>query len=58
MPPYKSEAQRKKFRELFEEGKISKETLDKFERETGDTKLPAYNRKNAPLTKRPKRVLK
>jgi len=37
--PFKSEAQRKKFYALYEEGKITKATLDKWESETaGETK--------------------
>ena len=38
--PFKSQAQRKKFYALEREGKISRETLDKWESETGKKKLP------------------
>lgn len=37
---FKSEAQRRKFHELYKKGKISKEILDAFESETGGRKLP------------------
>lgn len=38
--PFKSESQKAKFRQLVKEGKMSKETFDKWESETGDKKLP------------------
>jgi len=38
--PFKSEAQRRKFRELVKQGKMSKETLEAWERETADESLP------------------
>jgi hypothetical protein len=38
--PFKSEAQRRKFYELFEKGLISKELLDEYENSTGGKKLP------------------
>ncbi|MBT9150892.1 MAG: hypothetical protein DDT40_01071 [candidate division WS2 bacterium] len=37
---FKSEAQRRKFHALVEQGKMSQKTLDKWEKETGDKKLP------------------
>ncbi len=39
--PFKSQAQRRKFAELLVEGKISNETFEEWNRETGSKKLPA-----------------
>ena len=38
--PFKSQAQRRKFAELLVEGKISPETYEEWNRETGGAKLP------------------
>jgi hypothetical protein len=38
--PFKSQAQRRKFAQLLVEGKISNQTFEEWNRETGDTKLP------------------
>jgi hypothetical protein len=38
--PFKSQAQRRKFAQLLVEGKISNETFEEWNRETGRTKLP------------------
>jgi hypothetical protein len=38
--PFKSQAQRRKFAELLVEGKISPETFEEWNRETGTRKLP------------------
>ena len=38
--PFKSRAQRRKFAELLVEGKISPETFEEWNRETGRKKLP------------------
>jgi hypothetical protein len=38
--PMKSKAQRRKFAELLVTGKISPETYEKWNRETGSAKLP------------------
>jgi hypothetical protein len=38
--PFKSQAQRRKFAELLVEGKISKQTFEEWNRETGGRKLP------------------
>jgi hypothetical protein len=38
--PFKSQAQRRKFAELLVEGKISPETFEEWNRETGKKKLP------------------
>ena len=38
--PFKSQAQRRKFAELLLKGKISNETFEEWNRETGSAKLP------------------
>ena len=38
--PFKSRAQRRKFAELLLKGKISNETFEEWNRETGSAKLP------------------
>jgi hypothetical protein len=38
--PFKSRAQRRKFAELLVEGKISPETYEEWNRETGGKRLP------------------
>lgn len=38
--PFKSQAQRRKFAELLVAGKISNQTFEEWNRETGSTKLP------------------
>jgi len=38
--PFKSQAQRRKFAELLVKGKISAETFEEWNRETGAAKLP------------------
>lgn len=38
--PFKSQAQRRKFAQLLVEGKISDETFEEWNRETGGKKLP------------------
>jgi hypothetical protein len=38
--PFKSKAQRRKFAELLVEGKITPETFEEWNRETGSAKLP------------------
>lgn len=38
--PFKSQAQRRKFAQLLVEGKISNETFEEWNRETGKAKLP------------------
>ena len=38
--PFKSKAQRRKFAELLVEGKISPETYEEWNRETGGKRLP------------------
>ena len=38
--PFKSQAQRRKFAQLLVEGRISNETYEEWNRETGGRKLP------------------
>jgi hypothetical protein len=38
--PFKSQAQRRKFAELLVDGKISPETYEEWNRETGGKRLP------------------
>ena len=38
--PFKSQAQRRKFAQLLVEGKISNETFEEWNRETGGKRLP------------------
>jgi hypothetical protein len=38
--PFKSKAQRRKFAQLLVEGKISDQTFEEWNRETGGAKLP------------------
>jgi hypothetical protein len=38
--PFKSQAQRRKFAELLVQGKISSQTFEEWNRETGTAKLP------------------
>jgi hypothetical protein len=59
--PFKSRAQRRKFAELLVEGKISPETYEEWNRETGGTQLPervrrskSTGRKNSKSTARKK----
>ena len=40
--PFKSQAQRRKFAQLLVEGKISNETFEEWNRETGSKKLPDH----------------
>ena len=47
--PFKSQAQRRKFAQLLVEGRISNETFEEWNRETGGKKLPErVARKAAP----------
>jgi hypothetical protein len=43
--PFKSAAQRRKFAKLMVEGKISPETFEEWNRETGSAKLPEHVRR-------------
>ena len=44
--PFKSQAQRRKFAELLVEGKISPQTYEEWNRETGKKKLPERVKRN------------
>jgi len=44
--PFKSQAQRRKFAELLVKGKISPETFEEWNRETGSAKLPERVKKS------------
>jgi hypothetical protein len=54
--PFKSQAQRRKFAQLLVEGKISNETFEEWNRETGGKKLPerAKRKTTAPAKKKTK----
>jgi hypothetical protein len=61
--PFKSAAQRRKFAELLVQGKISAETYEEWNRETGGKKLPErvtparrVKRKGAATASRAKRT--
>jgi hypothetical protein len=54
--PFKSQAQRRKFAQLLVEGKISNETFEEWNRETGGKKLPERVRTaSAPKKAAPRR---
>ncbi len=50
--PFKSQAQRRKFAELLVQGKISPETYEEWNRETGGRKLPDHVKPKARARKR------
>ena len=50
--PFKSQAQRRKFAELLVAGKISNETFEEWNRETGGAKLPERVKPRATMRKR------
>jgi hypothetical protein len=52
--PFKSQAQRRKFAQLLVEGKISNETYEEWNRETGTKKLPERARKTAAARRKAK----
>ena len=61
--PFKSQAQRRKFAQLLVEGKISPDTFEEWNRETGGRKLPeraakksATKRKVKPAASRRRRA--
>jgi hypothetical protein len=53
--PFKSQAQRRKFAELLVQGKISNETFEEWNRETGGAKLPERVKPKAKAKSRKKR---
>ena len=54
--PFKSQAQRRKFAQLLVDGKISNETFEEWNRETGSKKLPervgSQSKKKAAATRK------
>jgi hypothetical protein len=50
--PFKSKAQRRKFAQLLVEGKISNETYEEWNRETGAKTLPERVAHHTPARKR------
>ena len=62
--PFKSQAQRRKFAQLLVEGKISNQTFEEWNRETGSKKLPERvrrtpaARKNASRTRKKRQAAK
>ena len=56
--PFKSQAQRRKFAELLVQGKISNETSEEWNRETGRAKLPERVKPAARPKKRVKPKMK
>jgi hypothetical protein len=50
--PFKSKAQRRKFAELLVKGKISNETFEEWNRETGRKKLPERVKRKRPATRK------
>jgi hypothetical protein len=49
--PFKSKAQRRKFAELMVQGKISPETFEEWNRETGSAELPERAPRKSPARK-------
>jgi hypothetical protein len=49
--PFKSQAQRRKFAELLVEGKISPDTFEEWNRETGSKRLPERVKKRSTAKK-------
>ena len=52
--PFKSQAQRRKFAELLVKGKISNQTFEEWNRETGSAKLPERVKPKGKARSRPK----
>jgi 3-deoxy-D-manno-octulosonic-acid transferase len=50
--PFKSQAQRRKFAQLLVNGKISNETFEEWNRETGSKRLPERAAKKAAARKK------
>jgi hypothetical protein len=53
--PFKSQAQRRKFAELLVAGKISQDTFEEWNRETGGRKLPERVKRKPAKRKRTRR---
>ena len=56
--PFKSQAQRRKFAELLMKGKISNETFEEWNRETGSAQLPERVKHKAKKKSKVKRKTK
>ncbi len=56
--PFKSQAQRRKFAQLLVEGKISNQTFEEWNRETGGARLPERVTPKARPKRRAKRAKK
>ena len=56
--PFKSQAQRRKFAQLLVEGKISNETFEEWNRETGSKRLPERMRSKSMQKRSAKRARK
>ena len=54
--PWKSEAQRRLFYAMASRGEISRETLERWKRETGDRKLPERVSKDAIKRRRERKM--
>jgi hypothetical protein len=54
--PFKSQAQRRKFAQLLVEGKISPQTYEEWNRETGGRKLPDHVKPKRKTTSRKTKV--
>jgi len=54
--PFKSQAQRRKFAQLLVDGKISNQTFEEWNRETGSAKLPERVRTKGRGRKRTRRA--
>ena len=52
--PFKSQAQRRKFAQLLVEGKISDQTFEEWNRETGSTRLPERVRRKTKTSRKVK----
>ena len=50
--PFKSQAQRRKFAQLLVEGKISNQTFEEWNRETGGKRLPERVRRKTGTAKK------
>src|SRR5688500_1600706 len=50
--PFKSQAQRRKFAQLLVEGKISNQTFEEWNRETGGRKLPERVKRKKPAARK------
>jgi hypothetical protein len=56
--PFKSQAQRRKFAQLLVEGKISNETFEEWNRETGAKRLPERVGRKSPAAKKKRKPTK